>query len=126
MPAKTRRHYDRLYDEFTFNTKNNSIYPELRTPILPKALNVSHGRYFAFHKIANLKHRFAAMFIHISYHHYIVNIHFERVQSFLESCTTSKLADHFTPTSYQMKWCSPSRPYDVMCDTTSIVVNYHN
>jgi len=46
------------------------------------------------------------MFIHVAYHHYIMNIHFERVQSFLESCSTSKLADRFTLTSYRMKWCS--------------------
>jgi hypothetical protein len=50
----------------------------------------------------------------------------EQVQTSLESCTTSKLADRFTPTSYQMKWRSSFVPYDVTYDKTSVVVNYHN
>jgi len=106
MPTKIRRHHDRLCDGHTFCTRDNSIFSELSTSILPKALHVSHWRHLAFHKITNLKHRFAAMFFHIALHHYVVNIHFERVQSSLESCTTSKLVDRFTPTSCQMKWCS--------------------
>jgi hypothetical protein len=44
--------------------------------------------------------------VSIAYHHYVVNIHFEWVQSSLESCTTSKFADRFAPTSCQMKWRS--------------------
>jgi hypothetical protein len=55
------------------------------------------------HKITNLKHKFTTVFIHIAYHHYVVNIHLERVQSFPESCTASKLTDHLTPTSFQIK-----------------------
>jgi hypothetical protein len=95
MTAKIRRHHDQLCDRHTFCTKDNSIYPKLSTPILLKALDVLHWWHLAFHKITSLKHKFAAMFIH-----------FERAQSSLESCTTLKLADHFTPTSCQMKWSS--------------------
>jgi hypothetical protein len=65
-----------------------------------------YWRHLVFHKITNLKHKFAAMFIHIGYHPYVVNIHFEQVQSSLESCITSKLTDCLTPTSCQMKWRS--------------------
>jgi hypothetical protein len=124
--AKIRRHPNRLCDGDTFCTRDNSIFSELSTSILPKALHIAHWRHLSFHMITNLKYRFAAMFIYIAYHHYVVNIHFEWVQSSLESCTTSKLADRFTSTSYQMKWHSSSHLHDVTCDTTSIVVNCHN
>jgi hypothetical protein len=106
MATKIRRHRGRFCDGHTFCTRDNSIYPKLSTSILPKTLHVSHWRHLVFHKITNLKHRFAAMFIHIAYHNYVVNIHFEQVQYSLESCTTSKLTDRFTLTSYQMKWRS--------------------
>jgi hypothetical protein len=113
MLSKIRRHHDRIHNGLTFNIKDDSIYHILSTSILPKALHVSHWRHLAFHTITSLKHKFAAMFIHIGYHHYVVNIHhyvvnihFELVQFFLESCTTLKLTDRLTPTSCQMKWRS--------------------
>jgi hypothetical protein len=96
MAAKIRRHHDRLCDGHTLCTRDDSTYLKLSTSILSKALHVSHWRRLAFHKIANLKHKFATIFIHIAYHHYVVNIYFKRVQSSLESCTTSKLTDRLT------------------------------
>jgi hypothetical protein len=126
ITSKIKRHHDRLCDGHTFCTKDSSIFSELSTSILSKALHISHWQHLVFHKITNLKYRFAAMFIYIIYHHYVVNIYFKRVQSSLESCTTSKLTDRLTPTSCQMSWHSSLRPYEVTCDTTSIVVNYHN
>jgi len=106
MPAKIRRHQDRLHNRLTFNIRDNSICLKLSTSILSKVLHVSHWRHLAFQEITNLKHKFVALFIHIAYYHYVVNIYFERVHSFLESCTTLKLANRLTPTSCQMKWRS--------------------
>jgi hypothetical protein len=127
MAAKIRWHHDRLCDGHTFYTRDYSTYLKLSTSILSKALHVSHWWHLSFHKITNLKHKFATMFIHIAYHHYVVNIYFERVQSSLESYTTSKLTDRLTPTSCQMNWHSSLRPYDVTCDTTFTTTDrYHD
>jgi len=126
MLAKIRRHHDQLHNELTFNIRDDSIYHILSTSILPKMLHASHWWHLAFHNITNLNHRFAVMFIHIAYHHYVVNIHFERVQSSLESCTTSK----FTDRSIQLhtKWSGVHClcPYDVTCNTTFTTIDeYH-
>jgi hypothetical protein len=105
MPANTRRHHDHLHNGLTFSARDNPIYPKLCAPILPKRYMLLIGDTLR-HTRSPIQTQIVAMFTYIAYHHQVANIHFGREQSSLESCTNSKLVDHFTPTSYHTKWHS--------------------